>query len=109
MGFPRVPLRVLRMSMTCADAAALVMDSYRRRFEGEMTAEHVAKIRRSNEIEHALRLAGLAAEREALFASPAQKPSPGKLPQADTRRRPDGRTTAPRSVVALARIPPSCS
>jgi len=51
-----------------ADAAALVMDSYRRRFEGEMTAEHAAKIRRSNEIERALRLAGLAAEREALFA-----------------------------------------
>jgi CPA1 family monovalent cation:H+ antiporter len=51
-----------------ADAAALVMDSYRRRFEGEMTAEHAPKIRRSNEIERALRLAGLAAEREALFA-----------------------------------------
>lgn len=51
-----------------ADAAALVMDSYRRRFEGEMTAENVAKVRRGNEIERALRLAGLAAEREALFA-----------------------------------------
>jgi CPA1 family monovalent cation:H+ antiporter len=51
-----------------ADAAALVMASYRRRFEGEMTPEHAAHIRRSNEIERALRLAGLAAEREALFA-----------------------------------------
>jgi CPA1 family monovalent cation:H+ antiporter len=51
-----------------ADAAALVMDSYRRRFEGEMTGENAAKVRRGNEIERALRLAGLAAEREALFA-----------------------------------------
>lgn len=51
-----------------ADAAALVMDSYRRRFEGEMTPEHAAKIRRTNEIERSLRLTGLAAEREALFA-----------------------------------------
>jgi CPA1 family monovalent cation:H+ antiporter len=50
-----------------ADAAARVMDSYRRRFEGEMTAERAAEVRRSNEIERALRLAGLAAEREALF------------------------------------------
>jgi CPA1 family monovalent cation:H+ antiporter len=51
-----------------ADAAARVMDSYRRRFEGEMTTEHAAEIRRINKIERALRLAGLTAEREALFA-----------------------------------------
>ncbi len=51
-----------------AEAAARVMDLYRRRFEGEMTAEHAAQIRRSNEIERTLRLAGLNAEREALFA-----------------------------------------
>jgi monovalent cation/hydrogen antiporter len=51
-----------------ADAAALLMDSYLRRFEGEMTAENAAKVRRGSEIERALRLAGLAAEREALFA-----------------------------------------
>ncbi len=51
-----------------AAAAARVMDLYRRRFEGEMTAEHAAQVRRSNEIERTLRLAGLNAEREALFA-----------------------------------------
>ena len=51
-----------------AEAAARVMDSYRRRFEGEMTAEDAAHVRRSNEIERALRLIGINAEREALFA-----------------------------------------
>jgi CPA1 family monovalent cation:H+ antiporter len=51
-----------------AEAAARVMDLYRRRFEGEMTAEHAAQVRRGNEIERALRLAGVNAEREALFA-----------------------------------------
>lgn len=51
-----------------ADAAARVMESYRRRFEGETTVERVAEVRRINEIERALRLAGLAAEREALFS-----------------------------------------
>jgi monovalent cation/hydrogen antiporter len=51
-----------------AEAAARVMDSYRRRFEGEMTAEDAAHVRRSNEIEKALRLIGINAEREALFA-----------------------------------------
>ena len=51
-----------------AEAAARVMDSYRRRFEGEMTAEDAAHVRRGNEIERALRLIGINAEREALFA-----------------------------------------
>ncbi len=51
-----------------ADAASRVMESYRRRFEGETTAERVAEVRRINEIERQLRLAGLAAEREALFS-----------------------------------------
>ena len=51
-----------------ADAASRVMESYRRRFEGEMSAERTAEVRRINEIERALRLAGLAAEREALFS-----------------------------------------
>lgn len=51
-----------------AEAAARVMDSYRRRFEGEMTAEDAAHVRRSNEVERALRLIGINAEREALFA-----------------------------------------
>jgi CPA1 family monovalent cation:H+ antiporter len=51
-----------------AEAAARAMDSYRRRFTGEMAAERAAEVRRSNEIERALRLAGLSAEREALFA-----------------------------------------
>jgi monovalent cation/hydrogen antiporter len=44
------------------------MESYRRRFEGETTAERVAEVRRINEIERQLRLAGLAAEREALVS-----------------------------------------
>jgi len=51
-----------------ADVAARVMDSYRRRFAGELTNEHAVEVRRANEIERALRLAGLRAEREALFA-----------------------------------------
>jgi monovalent cation/hydrogen antiporter len=51
-----------------ADAASRVMESYRRRFEGEATVERAAEVRRINEIERALRLTGLAAEREALFS-----------------------------------------
>jgi len=50
-----------------AEATARVMDLYRRRFEGELTAERAAQVRRGNEIERALRLAGVVAEREALF------------------------------------------
>ncbi len=51
-----------------ADAAARVMDIYRRRIESHMTSEDAVRIRHADEIERTLRLAGLKAERETLFA-----------------------------------------
>lgn len=51
-----------------AEAAARVMDLYRRRMEGQTTSENAIRIRRCDTIERQLRLAGLRAEREALFA-----------------------------------------
>lgn len=51
-----------------AEAAARVMDLYRRRMEGQKTSEQAAHIRRGDDIERKLRLAGLRAERDALFA-----------------------------------------
>lgn len=52
-----------------ADAAARVMDLYRRRMidTGTQTGEEKEKIRKIEEIEQALRLAGLRAEREEIF------------------------------------------
>ena len=52
-----------------ADAASRVMEVYRRRIEGRtQTGERAALIRRSDEIERQIRLAGVRAEREAVFA-----------------------------------------
>lgn len=51
-----------------AEAAARVMDRYRRRMEGQATGENASRIRQIDRIERRLRLAGLRAEREALFA-----------------------------------------
>jgi len=50
------------------EAAARVMDLYRRRIDGQTSGEDAARIRRSDDIERELRLAGLSAERDALFA-----------------------------------------
>lgn len=50
-----------------ADAAARVMELYRRRIQGSDTNEDAARIRQSDEIERTLRLTGLRAERDALF------------------------------------------
>ncbi len=52
-----------------ADAAARVMDLYRRRMidTGTQTGEEKDKIRKVDEIERALRLAGLRAERDEIF------------------------------------------
>lgn len=51
-----------------AEAAARVMDLYRRRIEGQTTGEDAARVRRCDDIEQQLRLAGLRAERDRLFA-----------------------------------------
>jgi hypothetical protein len=51
-----------------AEAAARVMDLYRRRIEGQTTGEDAARVRRCGDIEQQLRLAGLRAERDRLFA-----------------------------------------
>ncbi len=51
-----------------AETAARVMDLYRRRIEGSAASENAARVRHANEIERALRLAGIRAERDALFA-----------------------------------------
>lgn len=51
-----------------AEAAARVMDLYRRRSEGQLTSEDATRIRRSDAIERKLRLAGLSAEREVVFS-----------------------------------------
>jgi CPA1 family monovalent cation:H+ antiporter len=51
-----------------ADTAARVMELYRRRMEGSAPSEDAARVRQSDEIERALRLAGIRAERDALFA-----------------------------------------
>ncbi|HWK75661.1 MAG TPA: Na+/H+ antiporter [Povalibacter sp.] len=50
------------------EAAARVMDLYRRRIDGQTSGEDAARIRRSDDVERELRLAGLSAERDALFA-----------------------------------------
>lgn len=50
------------------EAAARVMELYRRRVQGQSTAENAARIRRSDDIERRLRLAGLNAERDTVFA-----------------------------------------
>jgi Na+/H+ antiporter len=51
-----------------ADAAARVLELYRRRLQGSTLGEDAVRIRQANEIERTLRLAGLRAEREAIFA-----------------------------------------
>jgi len=52
-----------------AEAAARVMEVYRRRIEGRtQTGERAALIRRADEIERKIRLAGVKAERDAVFA-----------------------------------------
>jgi CPA1 family monovalent cation:H+ antiporter len=51
-----------------AEAAARVMDLYRRRLEGYATSEDAVRIREGDNIERQLRLAGLHAERDAVFA-----------------------------------------
>jgi CPA1 family monovalent cation:H+ antiporter len=51
-----------------AEAATRVMDLYRRRSAGQLLTEDAARIRHSDAIERQLRLAGLRAEREAVFA-----------------------------------------
>jgi CPA1 family monovalent cation:H+ antiporter len=50
-----------------ADAAARVMELYRRRLEGHVTGEHAMRARRINLIERKLRLAAIGAERDTLF------------------------------------------
>lgn len=51
-----------------AEAAARVMDRYRRRVEGHATGENAARIRQIDRIERRLRLAGLRAERDTIYA-----------------------------------------
>ncbi len=51
-----------------AEAAARVMDLYRRRLEGPTTGEDAVRVRHTDEIERRLRLTGLQAERDTLFA-----------------------------------------
>jgi Na+/H+ antiporter len=51
-----------------ADAAARVMEMYRRRIEGSNSNENAARVRQSDQVERTLRLVGLRAERDALFA-----------------------------------------
>jgi hypothetical protein len=45
-----------------------VLELYRRRLQGSTLGEDAVRIRQANEIERTLRLAGLRAEREAIFA-----------------------------------------
>jgi CPA1 family monovalent cation:H+ antiporter len=49
------------------EAATRVMELYRRRLAGQMSGENAVRVRRTSAIERKLRLAGLRAEREALF------------------------------------------
>jgi len=49
------------------EAATRVMELYRRRLEGQMSGDNATRVRRTSAIERKLRLAGLRAEREALF------------------------------------------
>jgi Na+/H+ antiporter len=49
------------------EAATRVMELYRRRLEGQLSGENAARVRRTSAIERKLRLAGLKAERDALF------------------------------------------
>jgi Na+/H+ antiporter len=51
-----------------AEAAARVMDLYRRRLEGQIGGENSTRVRRMSVIERDLRIAAIQAEREALFA-----------------------------------------
>jgi hypothetical protein len=51
-----------------AEAAARVMDLYRRRLEGHASGEKSMRARRINAIERKLRLAAIGAERDTLFA-----------------------------------------
>ena len=51
-----------------AEAAARVMDRYRRRVEGHATGENAKRIRHIDRIERRLRLAGLRAERDTIYA-----------------------------------------
>lgn len=51
-----------------AEAAARVMDLYRRRSAGQQLNEDAARVRRIDAVERQLRLAGLAAEREVMFS-----------------------------------------
>jgi CPA1 family monovalent cation:H+ antiporter len=51
-----------------AEAAARVMDRYRRRVEGHSTGENAARVRHIDRIERRLRLAGLRAERDTIYA-----------------------------------------
>ncbi|HET7607463.1 MAG TPA: Na+/H+ antiporter, partial [Gammaproteobacteria bacterium] len=51
-----------------AEAAARVMDRYRRRVEGHATGENAARIQHIDGIERRLRLAGLRAERDTIYA-----------------------------------------
>jgi CPA1 family monovalent cation:H+ antiporter len=49
------------------EAATRVMELYRRRLAGQMSGENAVRVRRTSAIERKLRLAGLRAERDALF------------------------------------------
>ena len=51
-----------------ADAAARVMELYRRRLEGHPGSEKAWRVRKCDEIERRLRLAALSAERAAVYA-----------------------------------------
>ena len=51
-----------------AEVAARVMDPYRRRMEGQSTGENAERIRRLDRVERRLRLAGLRAERDTVYA-----------------------------------------
>jgi monovalent cation/hydrogen antiporter len=51
-----------------AEAAARAMERYRRRMEGHAAGENAARVRHIDRIERRLRLAGLRAERETVFA-----------------------------------------
>jgi CPA1 family monovalent cation:H+ antiporter len=51
-----------------AEAAARVMERYRRRVEGHATGENATRVRHIDRIERRLRLVGLRAERDTLYA-----------------------------------------
>ncbi len=65
-----------------ADAAARVMEVYRRRLAGRTTVEDAERIRQGDEIERRLRLTGLRAERDTLFALARAR----RITDADSRR-----------------------